>query len=68
LFAFCPLPKVAINWLAAHATRIKIRAHVFAIASESDLLRLKRMARAARSAPGDAEDIAFLEARRKRTR
>lgn len=40
----------------------------FAIASEPDLLRLKRIAKAARSAPGDAEDIAFLESRRKRSR
>jgi hypothetical protein len=29
----------------------------------ADLLRLKRIARSARSAPGDAEDVAFLEAR-----
>jgi len=28
-----------------------------------DLLRLKRIAQENRSAPGDAEDIAFLEAR-----
>jgi hypothetical protein len=54
--------------LAEHATRTKIRSHVFDIASEPDLLRLKRIARAARSAPGDAEDIAFLESRRKQSR
>jgi hypothetical protein len=60
LFDF-PLPAAT---LAEHATRTKIRARVFAIASETDLLRLKQIARAARSAPGDAEDIAFLEARR----
>ena len=46
----------------------KIRTHVFDIASEPDLPRLKRIAKAARSAPGDAEDIAFLESRRKRSR
>lgn len=49
--------------LAEHATRMKIRSHVFEIASEQDLLRLKTLARAARAAPGDAEDIAFLESR-----
>jgi hypothetical protein len=64
LFDF-PLPAAT---LAEHATRTKIRAHVFAIASEADLLRLKQIARAARSAPGDAEDIAFLEARRQSSR
>jgi hypothetical protein len=41
---------------------------VFEIASEQDLLRLKRIAKAARSAPGDAEDIAFLESRRRHSR
>ena len=56
---------VAAAELAEHATRTKIRTHVFDIASEQDLLRLKRIAKAARSAPGDAEDIAFLESRRK---
>jgi hypothetical protein len=61
LFDF-PIPAAK---LAEHATRTKIRTHVFNIASEQDLLRLKRIARAARSAPGDAEDIAFLESRRK---
>jgi hypothetical protein len=45
--------------------RFQIRTHVFKIASEQDLLRLKRIATAARSAPGDAEDIALLESRRK---
>jgi hypothetical protein len=38
---------------------------VFDIASEQDLLRLKKTAKADRSAPGDAEDIAFLQARGK---
>jgi hypothetical protein len=56
---------IAAAKLAEHATRTKIRTHVFDIASEQDLLRLKRIAKAARSAPGDAEDIAFLESRRK---
>ena len=58
---------IAAAKLAEQATRTKIRAHVFDIASEQDLLRLKRIAKAARAAPGDAEDIAFLQARRKRS-
>ena len=56
-----PIPAAT---LAERATRITIRSHVFDIASEPDLLRLKRIASAARAAPGDAEDIAFLESRR----
>jgi hypothetical protein len=52
--------------LAKRASRTKVRSHVFYIASEQDLLQLKRLAKAQRSAPGDAEDIAFLEARQKR--
>ena len=64
LFDF-PIPAAE---LAGRATRTRIRAHVFNIASEPDLLRLKTIARAERSAPGDAEDIAFLESRRKRSR
>jgi hypothetical protein len=39
---------------------------VLRVASESDLLRLKKIARDRRSSPGDAEDIAFLEARTSR--
>ena len=35
------------------------------LVSRQELLRLKRIAKAARSAPGDAEDIAFRQARRK---
>lgn len=64
LFDF-PIPAAM---LAEHATRTTIRSHVFEIASEPDLLRLKKIAKAARSAPGDAEDIAFLESRRKHSR
>lgn len=52
--------------LASRATRTKIQSHVFAIASDEDLLELKTIAAAARSAPGDAEDIAFLQARLRR--
>ena len=62
LFDF-PIPAAE---LAKHATRTKIRTHVIDIAAEEDLLRLKKIAKAARSAPGDAEDIAFLKSRRKR--
>jgi hypothetical protein len=58
-----PLPA---STLAEHATTLKVRSHVFHIASEDDLLRLKKIAHRDRSAPGDAEDIAFLEARRAR--
>ena len=50
------------------ATTIKVQSQVLHVASERDLLRLKRIATAARSSPGDAQDIAFLEARRKRSR
>jgi hypothetical protein len=60
LFDF-PIPAAK---LAEHATRTRIRTHVFDIASEEDLLHLKRIAQAARSAPGGTEDIAFLESRR----
>jgi hypothetical protein len=56
---------ISAEKLAKKATRTTIRSHAFTIASEEDLLRLKRIAEAARSAPGDAEDIAFLERRRK---
>jgi hypothetical protein len=56
---------IAAARLAAHATRTKIRAHAFDIASEQDLLRLKRIAKKGRSVPGDADDIAFLNARRR---
>lgn len=61
LFDF-PLPA---STLAARATRTKVRSYVFHVASEADLLQLKRIARASRSSPGDAQDVAFLEARRK---
>jgi hypothetical protein len=59
---------IAAATLADRATRRTIRSHVFDIASEPDLLHLKQIARAARSAPGDAEDIAFLDSRRRRRR
>lgn len=61
LFDF-PVPA---STLLDGATRKKVRSHVFRIASEEDLLRLKKIAKAHRSLPADTEDIAFLEARRK---
>lgn len=59
---------IAAAALAEHAIRMKIRSHVLDVASERDLLRLKKIARKNRSAPGDAEDIAFLETRRRRSK
>ncbi len=64
LFDF-PLPAAA---LAGRATTFKIRSKAWRVASEADLLRLKKLAQASRSSPGDAEDIAFLEARRVKRR
>ena len=64
LFDF-PVPAAT---LATRATTLKARSTVLRIASEADLLRLKKIARAHRSSPGDAEDIAFLEARRPKRR
>jgi hypothetical protein len=65
LFFDFPIPAAE---LMKTATTMKIRSQVLRVASEANLLRLKRMARAGRSSPGDAEDIAFLEARRTRDR
>lgn len=61
LFDF-PIPA---SKLVLRATRTRIRAHLFDVASEEDLLRLKKIARAERSAPGDVVDISFLESRRR---
>ena len=49
--------------LAERARRLTVQSRSFLVASEDDLLNLKQIARANRTAPGDAEDIAFLEAR-----
>ncbi len=62
LFDF-PLPAAA---LAKRAARTRIAGHVFAIAAEPDLLKLKKIAMSARAFAGDAQDIAFLESRLKR--
>ena len=59
LFDF-PLPAAD---LLAQATPITIRGHRLLVASEGHLLQLKRIAAAARSVPGDADDIAFLQSR-----
>jgi len=61
LFDF-PIPAAT---LAARATRTRVRSRLFHVASERDLLRLKKIAKARRSSPGDAQDIAFLQARRR---
>jgi hypothetical protein len=52
---------VAAAELAVRATPIKIRSHLFHVASARDLLKLKEMATASRTAPGDAEDLAYLQ-------
>lgn len=49
--------------LAGRATTVRVRSVAFRVASEDDLLRLKRIALEARSQASDAEDVAFLEAR-----
>jgi hypothetical protein len=59
LFDF-PVPA---STLLERATRKKVRSQFFRIASEEDLLRLKKIAAADRRVPADTEDIAFLEAR-----
>jgi len=58
---------VAASHLAARATRLTVRSQGLLVASEDDLLHLKRIARAHRTSPGDAEDIAFLESRRSKS-
>jgi len=62
LFDF-PVPAAE---LARNATRTKVRSHALTVASEMDLLRLKRLAQADRASARDVEDIAFLEARRQK--
>ena len=64
LFDF-PLPA---QELAAAAKATKVQSQILHVASEKVLLRLKRIAHAARSSAADAQDIAFLEARRRRAR
>jgi hypothetical protein len=64
LFDF-PLPAAA---LAGRATTFKVRKKTWRVAADADLLRLKKVAQASRFSPGDAEDIAFLEARQAKRR
>jgi hypothetical protein len=59
LFDF-PIPA---SELMAHSVKTKVRSRSLHIASEADLLRLKEIAAAKRSRPGDADDIAFLKGR-----
>jgi len=59
LFDF-PVPAAT---LAERAVRVRMGAHILHMAGERDLLELKKIAAANRSAPGDAEDLAFLERR-----
>jgi hypothetical protein len=58
---------IATRDLLSGATPTTIRSRVMHVASEPDLLRLKQIARSARTSAGDAEDIAFLQARRTRS-
>ncbi len=57
-----PLPAAE---LAERGWSSTVRGHRLCIAAEEDLLGLKKLALADRSAPGDVVDVAFLEARRK---
>jgi hypothetical protein len=54
---------IAAATLAKRAARVRIGAHTLRVADERDLLQLKKLAVADRDAPGDAEDVAFLERR-----
>ncbi len=58
---------MAASELAGRSVRRKIRSLVLHIASDEDLLQLKRIAHADRASASDAQDIAFLEARHSRT-
>ncbi|HBF12800.1 MAG TPA: hypothetical protein DDW49_05340 [Deltaproteobacteria bacterium] len=51
--------------LAGSANRIKVSSYIISIASEKDLLRLKKIAKSKRSKAGDAEDLIFLKSRKK---
>lgn len=54
---------IAAAILAKRAPRVRVGVHTLRVADERDLLELKKIAAAARDAPGDAEDLAFLERR-----
>jgi hypothetical protein len=55
---------LAARSLAGRATTVRVRSLALRVASEEDLLRLKKIALEERTRATDAEDIAFLEARR----
>lgn len=57
---------IAAATLAERASRVRIGKYQLHVAGERDLLELKKIAAARRQAPGDAEDIAFLERRLRR--
>ena len=61
LFDF-PIPATE---LAKNATKMKISSQIIPVASEKDLLRLKKIAKSSRSSPGDAQDIEFLKKKKK---
>jgi len=52
--------------LAHRAKRVRVRERRFTVAAIEDLLRLKQVARASRTSPGDLEDIEFLRTLRRR--
>lgn len=54
---------IAAATLAEHAMPTRVSGYLFEIASDQDLLNLKRIAQAARSSSRDVQDIEFLEAR-----
>lgn len=56
---------IAAAELTQNASRNKISSYIIPVASESDLLRLKKIAKSKRTKPGDSEDLIFLQARKK---
>lgn len=56
---------IAARDLATRAVRRKIRSVALRIASDDDLLRLKRLALAERRSASDAQDVEFLEGRQR---
>lgn len=57
---------IAATELAKDAEKKKVQTQTFTIASEKDLLRLKKIAQSSRKSPGDAQDIAFLKGLKKK--
>jgi hypothetical protein len=62
LFDF-PIPTAE---LSKNAQRTKVSSLTLPIASEQDLLRLKKKAQSSRKSSGDAQDIAFLQGLQKK--